>query len=172
MAFTFIVEDGTIVANANSYLTVAEADDILVLNFQQNAIWSALDETDKELMLASSTRYLDDNYQWFGQRTEPGVQPLKWPRINMVDCEGNCIGANVIPGELKRAAAQLSVWLRSNDGNGQMDGAGVRRFRSEEVEIEWQDGYYGRVAPEFLSRLLICFGYGPNDRGFKPIIRK
>lgn len=172
MAFAFIVEDGTIVANANSYLTVAEADDILAIDFRQNAIWSALSEPDKELMLASATRYLDDNYQWFGKQTEPRVQPIKWPRTGMRDAEGNYIGINVIPGELKRATAQLAVWLRTNDGNDQLDSAGVRRFRSEEVEIEWQDGYYGRVAPEFLSRLLICFGYGPNDRGFKPIVRK
>lgn len=172
MAFTFIVEDGTIVANANSYVAVMEADDILAIDFRQNAIWSVLDTPTKELMLAQATRYLDDNYNWFGRRTEPTTQALKWPRSGMKDCEGNCIGLNVIPSELKRATAQLAVWLRSNDGNEQMETQGVKRFRSEEMEIEWQEGYWGRYAPEFLSKLLICFGWGPNDRGFKPILRK
>jgi len=172
MAFTFIVEDGTIVANANSYVSVEEADDTLEIDFRLNGIWSEFDQATKELKLAQATRYLDDNYQWFGRRTEPSVQPLKWPRCGMRDCEGNCIGPNVMPSELKRATAQLAVWLHSNDGNETMEAQGVKRFRSEEMEIEWQEGYWGRSAPEFLSRLLICFGWGPNDRGFKPILRK
>lgn len=172
MAFTFTVEDGTIVAGANSFVSVEEADDIILLDFRLQAVWSILDLPTKELLLAQATRYLNDNYQWFGRRTEPQTQPLKWPRTGMKDCEGNCIGPNVIPSELKSATAQLGVWLRTNDPNEKMEAEGVKRFRSEEMEIEWQAGYWGRYAPEFLSKLLICFGWGPNDRGFKPITRK
>jgi hypothetical protein len=171
MAFTFTVEDGTIVPGANSYLTVAEADDILALDFRKTPEWNALTEADKELMLSAATLYLEDNYLWLGSRVAAD-QPLAWPRFGMKDKEFNCIAPGIIPRELKRATAQLAVWLRTNDGNEAMDNEGIRRFRSDDLEIEWQDGYYGRTAPEFLSRLLVCFGYGPNDRGFKPITRK
>jgi len=172
MAFAFIVEDGTIVPNANSFVSVEDADDILAIDFRQNAIWTLLDQTDKELSLAAATRYLDENYQWFGCQVEPRVQSLSWPRKGMRDKEGNCIAEGVIPEELKNATCYLAVWLRTNNGQEAMDSEGIKRFRSEELEIEFQAGFGGRVAPEFLSRLLICFGWGPNDRGFKPIIRK
>jgi len=176
MAFTFVVEDGTIVANANSFVTVEDATAILEIDFRVGPVWAALSEDDQQKSLVMATMYLEDNWQWFGKRTGPLLdppeeQPLKWPRTGMKDCEGNCIAANVIPTEVKRATAQLAMWLRNNDGNEQLEAEGIKRFRSDEVEIEWQDGYAGRVAPEFLSKLLKCFGYGPNDRGFKPIVR-
>lgn len=171
MAFTFTVEDGSIVPDANSFVSVVEADDILAIDFRKTPEWNALVEEDKQLMLAAATRYLEDNYLWYGRKVEPD-QPLAWPRYGMEDKERMCIAPGVIPKELKRAVAQLAVWLRTNDGNEMLDGEGIRRFRSDDIEIEFQDGYYGRTAPEFLSRLLVCFGTGPNDRGFKPITRK
>lgn len=177
MAFTFIVEDGTIVAGANSYISLVEAMAYLEVDARALAIWEALpDDTDREKLLVLATRYLDENWQWFGRRTgpcldPPEVQKLKWPRMGMRDSEGMCIASNVIPDELKAATAQLAVWLKSNDGNESMEMESIKRFRSDEVEIEWQDGFDGRTAPEFLTKLLRCFGYGPNDRGFKPIIK-
>lgn len=177
MAFTFTVEDGTIVAGANSYLSLADAKAILEVDFRAYPIWNALpDDETKQKMLVMATMYLEDNWHWFGRRTgplltPPVAQPLKWPRTGMKDCEGNCIAENVIPSEVKRAVAQLAIWLRENDGNEQLESEGIKRFRSDEVEIEWQDGYSGRVAPEFASKLLKCLGYGPNDRGFKPIVK-
>lgn len=170
MAFAFTVEDGTGVAGANSYLTVAEADDILAIE-PEWAEWSALAEADKELDLARATRYLDDNYQWFGKKTERD-QFLMWPRRHMKDTEGFCIADTVIPLELKRAAARLAVWLRTNNGNDMMNVEGLKRFRSDDIEIEWQSGASIAKGPDFLSKLLIAFGWGPNDRGFKPITRK
>lgn len=171
MAFTFIVEDGSIVPGANSFVSVAEADAILEVDFRKSPAWNALEQEDKEKMLVSATFYLEDNYQWHGQKVEAD-QPLSWPRTGMRDKEGMCIAPGVIPKEIKRATAYLAVWLRDNDGDEALNSNGIKRFRSEEVEIEWQANFEGRTAPEFLSRLLICFGYGPNDRGFKKIVRK
>lgn len=171
MAFTFLVEDGTIVPGANSYVTVEEADSFLEVDFRQWPIWEPLEVEDKQKMLALATRYLDQNYQWFGKKVEQD-QPLEWPRRGALYCDRTCVAQTVIPTEVKNATMLLAVWLRTNDGEEQLNSPGVRRFRSEEIEIEWQDSFEGRAGPEFLSKLLICFGYGPNDRGFKPIIRK
>lgn len=177
MAFTFIVEDGTIVLNANSYASLADADNFLIADAKTYAVWTGLaDDTAREMQLVMATSYLDDNYQWFGHKTGPGLTPpedqvLKWPRRGMVDCEGTCISDSVIPRELKKACVLLAVWLLSNDGNETMEAEQIKRFRSDEVEIEFQDGYSGRLAPAFLTKLLRCFGYGPNDRGFKHIVK-
>jgi hypothetical protein len=171
MAFTFLVEDGTGLAAANSYTSVAEADDILAIDNDGIALWDALDDPAKELALAKATRYLDDNYQWFGRKST-AIQALKWPRHGMRDSENMCIADGVIPIEIKRAIARLAVWLIKNNGDDAMNMEGIKSFRSDDVEIEWQAGASTLKAPDFLSRLLITFGWGPNDRGFKPIIRK
>lgn len=171
MAITLIVEDGSIVPDANSYLSVEEATTILSVDFRKAPEWEALTDAEKELMLTSATRYLDDNYQWYGRRVS-AEQPLLWPRLGMRDCEKQCLSSTTIPSEVKKAVAYLALWLRKNDGEEVMNSDGVKRFRSEEVEIEWQEGFMGRKAPEFLAKFLICLGLGPNDRGFKPIIRK
>lgn len=171
MAFTFTVEDGSNVPGANSYVTVAEANDILAIDNDDIALWEALDEAGRELALAKATRYLDDNYVWYGHKTYRD-QFLKWPRRGMRDEEGHCIADMIIPIELKRATARLSMWLKRNDGDSMMNVEGLKRFRSDDVEIEWQAGASVPKGPDFLSKLLLVFGTGPNDRGFKPILRK
>jgi hypothetical protein len=178
MAFTFTVEDGTIVADANSYVALADADDILAADAKKEAIWAALaDDVAREKQLVMATAYLDDNFQWFGHKTGPCLDPpedqaLKWPRRGMRDAEGACIGDGVIPKELKKATVYLAIWLLDNDADESLETEQIKRFRSDEVEIEFQDGYSGRLAPAFLTKLLRCFGYGPNDRGFKNIVKR
>lgn len=178
MALTLIVEDGTIVANANSYLSVEDADAILEVDFRLWEVWNSQDEPMKEQLLMMATRWLDENYVFFGRRSnnddeEPPVeQVLQWPRTGVKDCEGNCIADAVIPLELRKATAYAAVWLFTTDPEEIEQQAGIKRFRNFESEIEWQDGWTGMIQPSFFTRLLQCFGEGPGELGFKPIIRK
>jgi hypothetical protein len=184
MALTIVVEDGTIVAGANSYLSVAEADAILEVDFRQWKVWDAQDADMKVQLLLMATRWLDENMEWNGSVTQPAdpdadppvvAQPLDWPRKYMKDCAGNCLADSLIPDELKKATAYLAVWLFSNDSDEILAQVGIKRFRNDTIEIEWQDAFTGTSAtlqPPFLKRLLGCLGIGPGELGFKPIIRK
>lgn len=77
---TLIVEDGSVVDNANSYVTVAQADTFL--ENQGDATWTgvATDEG-KESALIQATSYLQQKYRllWKGSRVE-AFQSLDWPR--------------------------------------------------------------------------------------------
>lgn len=97
-----IVEDGTIVANANSYMTVAE----------YKTYWLNRNETicdndpDIEGALVVSTQYLDDNC--FKGSIVSDSQSLSWPRSNAYDKEGRLIANTVIPQALKNALAEYA----------------------------------------------------------------
>lgn len=184
MALVIVVEDGTIVTGANSYLSVADADAIIEVDFRLWPIWDARDTETKEQLLMLATRYLDEWYIWNGRKVQladpdavPPVvaQRLQWPRKGVRDCSGCAIGEGVIPEELQKATAYLAVWLWLHDPEAIFEQSGIKRFRNDTVEIEWQDNFGGissSMQPSFFTRLLECFGTGPGERGFKPIIRK
>lgn len=96
---SFVVEDGTIVANANSYATVADCITWLT------CLGYTPMPTDAELqvLLIKGTLYIDSLESCMkGSQTSPGVQCLAYPRT------GVCIGtyevdANTIPKQLKTA---------------------------------------------------------------------
>lgn len=116
MAVTLVVEDGTGIATANSYLTVAEADAILCVNPVMYATWTALTAQQMDEYLVWASDYIDCYVQWFGTKTVPD-SGLRWPRTGVCDCDGIEIGPNEIPDKLKTAVAQLAIFLTSSSYN-------------------------------------------------------
>lgn len=77
----FIPEDGTGLANANSYcdLTFANA----YFADRANATWDAADDTDAKMpALIKATDYIENRFhsRWIGTEEFPNVQALSWPR--------------------------------------------------------------------------------------------
>lgn len=114
---SLITEDGTIVANAESYCTVAFADDYH--SKRGNTAWDALDDTDdKEPALRKATEYMLQVYRarWNGARVSAD-QLLDWPRSGVVidSASGfyvgfeNSIDSDIVPLEVKRACAELAL---------------------------------------------------------------
>jgi hypothetical protein len=111
-----IVEDGTARADAESYISVADADTYFAN--RGNAAWAALDTTAKEQALRAGTDYMRQTYRlhWTGMRVT-GTQALDWPRawVALVDAPSgyrsvpSYVPLNVIPPEIKNACAELAV---------------------------------------------------------------
>jgi hypothetical protein len=102
-----VVEDGTGVDGAESYVTVAE--------FKAYAIANGLSghdasDTDIEAALRRATRYIDNYYRprWPGSRTYGRDQDLAWPRTDVLDGEGEEIPDDEIPDELKTAVYSVT----------------------------------------------------------------
>ena len=114
-------------ANANSYLTLAEAQAYFDTRLPV-AGWD--DADDQNVLLIMATRTLDRlltpyktlftmngrNYyrvrpQWTGAAATQ-TQRLAWPRTGMFDANGFAIASNVIPEDLKFATAEIrrSPW--------------------------------------------------------------
>lgn len=104
-----VVEDGTGIADAVSYLSVADADSHHAA--RGNIRWTDASVTDasKEAALVKATDFAD---KFFGKRfigyRYTQEQALEWPRAEAVDRDGYERFMEV-PRELKKAVAELAV---------------------------------------------------------------
>lgn len=80
MASTLIVEDGSGVVNADSYVSSANAD--AYHSAFGNAAWASATDPQKDAALRSATQYLDSRYRFKGVR-KTYAQALMWPRSSV-----------------------------------------------------------------------------------------
>ena len=123
-----VVEDGTAKADAETYISVADAD--TYHSNRANTAWAALSTPNKEAALRKAADYMLQVYRlrWKGSRVT-GTQALDWPRNFVVrdDFESSTLnGAQIIGGrqyypsdevpvEIQRATAELALKSSSAD---------------------------------------------------------
>lgn len=101
-----IVEDGTLVADANAYITVAffnswhSARGVDVSNFETSAI---------EAAIVKATDYVDKRFgtRFVGEKLDDD-QSLMWPRLSAWTNQGDFIQSDKVPTELKRAVVEYA----------------------------------------------------------------
>ena len=105
---SLIVEDGSIVTGAESYISVADAS--TYHSNRGNAAWAAL-ATDaiREQCLRKATDYMEQAYRsrWQGCRIGE-TQALSWPRYD-VNVEGYDVDSDVVPTAVKNACAEFAL---------------------------------------------------------------
>jgi hypothetical protein len=106
--FDFVVEDGTGLDNATSYVTVAEADNYA--EWSRNDEWLELSVEDKEYSLIVATQFLDNMLSWQSQLLNV-EQSLNWPRAEFKDRNGRTVTG--VPDVIKTAQIQLAI--KSNE---------------------------------------------------------
>jgi len=140
-----IVEDGSIVANADSYSTVAAADTYWTDRNNPDA-WSNAIDSEKEAALIIATQYLDITYhtRWKGYPTS-SEQSLDWPRINVVRQNGSVYDSDEMPVALLQATAEMA--LRSIEGVDlfpDLDTSGaIKRTMDKAGPVETETEYVG-----------------------------
>jgi hypothetical protein len=116
-----VIEDGTGLANAESYISVTDAT--AYHTARGNSAWAALaTDTVREQLLRKATDYMREVYRlrWKGVR-ESLTQALDWPRFNVsIDdvSYGNIPGyvpAHTVPAEVKSACAELALKAATGD---------------------------------------------------------
>lgn len=100
----FLVEDGTGLSAANSYLAV---DDFKVYHTDRGNDFSSFSDESIETALARATDYIDRKYLYVGFRTHQRRQALEWPRISAYDPEGHLVDSASVPREIEDACAEL-----------------------------------------------------------------
>lgn len=137
-----IVEDGSIVADANSYVTY---DYVLSYHaLRGNSAWAAGSELNQQYAIIRATQAVDSIYKgkWKGAPTEYGTQELEWPRQN-VDVNGTELDDDLIPTALKKAVceAALRELASANSMTPDLDRGGeIKRVKADTVEVEYMDG--------------------------------
>src|SRR5690606_32459077 len=94
--------------NANSYVTLAEADAyVAALAGPSARAWEQLDEDAKKRALLTATRRLDQE-DYAGRKASPD-QALKWPRVGAKDEDGRTYQSDVVPEVVKNAQVELAL---------------------------------------------------------------
>lgn len=105
---TLIVEDGSGVTGANSYVTLVEA--------RAYALTRGVEMTDVdsklEMYLVKAMDYLESLRYGFKGRKTNADQALQWPRY-CVYIDGYAISSEAIPTELKNAQMQIAMAIQS-----------------------------------------------------------
>lgn len=104
---SLIVETGAGLADAESYISVADTDaywaDV------GDSLWATLNETEKEQALRRAVRFMKAIYRtkWAGRRVLQ-TQALDWPRYNVL-VEDLPVPSNTVPQEVRDACAELAI---------------------------------------------------------------
>lgn len=110
MPVTIVATVGS--ASANSYLTVAEGNDISN-NCLGTFPWQTATDDNKARALINATRYLNE-LRFIGTKAST-TQSLLWPRTD-AECGDYSFGSNEIPGPVKMACFDIADTLLG-DGN-------------------------------------------------------
>lgn len=105
---SLVVENGTGLSTAQSYVTVAECDAYHAA--RGNSTWTDASTLDKERALVRATAALDGRYSFRfpGCRLEED-QALEWPRLDALDARGYIIDSDSVPLAVKNASCEAAL---------------------------------------------------------------
>ena len=146
MAISIIVEDGSGVEDANSYVSVANARTYAA---NRGTVLSSDDDV-VAAMLIRSTDYLEAQECRFQGKRTSSLQPLAWPRTG-VELNCDAFPPNVIPKSLIAAQVQLVMAINAGfDLQPNISPADyVTREKVGPLETEYADPVAVGVMPTF-----------------------
>ena len=156
-----IVETGLGIVNANSYVTVPEADTYFYSHPYYADAWADL-AIDKESLLMAASAQLDSLITWRGRIYNPN-QTLAWPRVGVVDDEGRIISAQTVPWAVKRATFELAFAMSRGDQYAGSASAGVEKLKIDVIELQFAAST--AVTPVPAAALLALKGLGAYAYG-------
>jgi hypothetical protein len=136
---SLIVEDGTGLTNADSYISVADATTYLT-NFGSGDAWSAIDPATQEVLLRKSTRDLDTLFgASYASCLGSTTQSLLWPRDSFTDKNGRTVSG--LPKEVGYAVAELALINSTSDVTGPGDRSGMVKLEKAMLDTleTWQE---------------------------------
>lgn len=153
------MEDGTGIATADAYISVAEFDAYHV-KFGNTVPTST--EGEKEIAIREGTRYVDLHYVFKG-RKKTDAQALEHPRA-WLDDGTYPVSSDIVHQKVKDATAEAALRFRSADMMVDIDAPGnIKRERKKVGPIETETEYHGsgkkqikdyRVIDAILAKLI------------------
>ena len=148
-----IVEDGSARPDANSYVSVDDAD--TYWGDRNNAKWQAADTPTKEAAIIEAMQWLTGTYQgvWDG-RVHSIYQSLDWPRVEAYDIEDRPVFG--VPRQVKAAVCELALeYIVNGRLAPSLDRGGmVAAITVGPITTEFQEGAPGGRAYPFVDTLL------------------
>ena len=154
MAVTLIVETGAIVAGANTYVSLADAELYMEARLDV-AIWDAATDDLKNRSLAQATRTIDSRTTWKGYEVSPNIQTLDWPRSD-VQNGVDVFASDDVPSDVADATCELALFLLSGDRTTDSASSGLNSIvlGKGAVEIEFNNSTEADILPDTVHSLL------------------
>lgn len=157
-----IIEDGSIVENANAYINETYADSYHTQ--RGNAAWGAATPTQKQTAIIRATQSIDMLYKslWLGSLVDSSKQSLEFPRKGLFT-----IRDDEIPTALKKAVAEAAL-RELNEPNSIMPdlerGGKIKRVRAGSVEVEYSSRAEAATVYAMFNSLLVgLIAANPNS---------
>lgn len=139
---TLIVEDGSVVTDANTYADIATVDTYHD-NLGQTDWTGTADE--KTAAILRAMRYLE-NLDWTGSKTAQS-NPLSWPRSETYDRDGRLYASNIVPQSVVNALCEAALVELSNPGAlrpSSTTGGQIKRQKVDVIETEYFESFQSR----------------------------
>lgn len=131
-----IIEDGTIVPGANTYVGDAEFQAYA----DERGIELPVDASERESLLILGSDYIDTKYRNKFQGCKiTRTQSMQWPRYD-VCIDGFPVPSSEIPIELKTAQIEAAISSIEQDLYTDSDGTSVKKEKLDVLEIEYFEG--------------------------------
>jgi hypothetical protein len=177
MSAILVVEDGTGLADANSYVSLDEANAFFDTVPQTNT-WSTQTDDQKTRLCIAATRMLDACFNWNGFKIN-ATMALQWPRNLARDANqyagvfyrnpqtflGQYYDPSKVPAGIKQGCCELIRFILdpADDRTGDREGIGIDSFEVfQGVKVKFDAKYSRPVIPDYVSTALLDFG---NVRG-------
>ena len=126
---TLVVEDGNGLADAESYVSAADATDH-VNKWRDSADWNGASEADKERALRRATRFVNA-HRFIGFRAFE-KQALDWPRAHVGYVDGQEIFSDQVPRRIREATIEAAIRdIEGDDLLTDHDSGTVRRLSQQ-----------------------------------------
>lgn len=172
MSATIVQETGAVVANANSYVTLAEAE-LYFETHPQATAWAASSTDSKNRLLITAARVLDNCIKFNGYKVSAS-QAMQWPRALARDTDqfGGVLGrvsgttinfgdfpSDAIPKGIKDAQCEMARFLLASNRMDDAPGTGIREFElTGSIRVAFDSGNLQSIVPEFVMNMLSAFG--------------
>lgn len=170
MTLVIIVEDGSGVANANSYISVTDADAYFGARLYSTA-WTGAVTATKNIALVQAARTLDNYIQWYGIKSDPDFT-MQWPRVDIYErqivdgVETDIELVDMVPQCVIDAQCELAVWLLSNDVTSVTGTEGFRKLSvAGAISFEVDSSTKPMLIPALVFQLVGKYG---NRKGSYP----
>lgn len=151
-------------SDATSYITLVEADEFIRQTGKRLwDSWDLLSDDEKKLFLNNSAEYLDDLWEYQGNRSNVD-QARSFPRGNL-SVDGIGIKSTEIPRQVKKAQAIHAGEQNLDDQTEDNDQEGLKSFKMGPLAFTFnnQDGGDAEVFTSVVQDLLSLFGNERNS---------
>jgi hypothetical protein len=158
MALTLIKEDGTGLADANSYADAADGNAYHEGHLYATA-WNGATTGQKEAALVMATRLIDGEVQFFGFRAVAG-QALQWPRVECPDADEitGLVADDLVPRVVMDAACELARALILTDRTAAHPGEGLSYSNDGALQVGYNKKDTRPMIPKHIQAWLAKYG--------------